>query len=139
MKRISARRVRIDGQEGDAVEPLKPRDVRRASFGKPPTGRRGYDENEVDEFLDHVEHTLSLLYHELAVLRDEPTTPGGIGARSGGQLALPAGPSGTNGAVVHFSGTGSDEPSAAEKAILAELDQIKIRLARIESAVQARF
>jgi len=121
------------------VEPLKPRDVRSVSFGKPPSGRRGYDENEVDQFLDLVEHTLSLLYHELALLRDEPTTPGGIGARAGGQLALPAGPSGTNGAVVHLSGNGGDEPSPAEKAILAELDQIKLRLARIESAVQTRF
>lgn len=137
------------------MEPLKPRDVRSVSFGKPPAGRRGYDENEVDQFLDLVEHTLSLLYHELALLRDEPTTPGGIGARAGGQLALPAGPSaapsaglpagpsvgfpGTNGAIVHATGSGDDGPSVAEQAILAELDQIKLRLARIESAVQTRF
>jgi DivIVA domain-containing protein len=121
-----------------SVEPLKPRDVRRVAFSKPPSGRRGYDETEVDMFLDVVEQSLSMLYHEIALLRGEPTTPGGVGARSGGQLALPAGPSGTNGSVVQFHGS-QDEPTIAEKAILAELDQIKIRLARIESSVQTRF
>jgi DivIVA domain-containing protein len=120
------------------VEPLKPRDVRRVEFSKPPAGRRGYDETEVDLFLDVVEQTLSMLYHEIALLRGEPTTPGGVGARSGGQLALPAGPA-TNGTVVHVGGTAHHEPSPAETAILAELDQIKIRLARIESAVQTRY
>lgn len=120
------------------MEPLKPRDVRRVEFSKPPAGRRGYDETEVDLFLDVVEQSLSMLYHEIALLRGEPTTPGGVGALSGGQLALPAGPSGssgTNGSVIHVHG----EPSAAEKAILAELDQIKVRLARIETAVETRF
>lgn len=120
------------------VEPLKPRDVRRVEFSKPPAGRRGYDETEVDLFLDVVEQSLSMLYHELALLRGEPTAPGGVGARSGGQLALPAGPSGANGTVVRFHGD-DEGPSLAEQAILAELDQIKIRLARIESAVQTRF
>jgi hypothetical protein len=52
-------------------------------------------------------------------------------------LALPAGPGGTNGTVIHVMG--DDQPSPAEKAILAELDQIKLRLARIETAVQTRF
>jgi DivIVA domain-containing protein len=118
------------------VEPLKPRDVRRVEFSKPPAGRRGYDETEVDLFLDVVEQTLSMLYHEIALLRGEPTTPGGVGGK-GGQLALPAGPGGTNGVVVHLKG-GAD-PSEAEKAILAELDQIKLRLARIETAVQTRY
>jgi DivIVA domain-containing protein len=128
----------MDGR--DAVEPLKPRDVRRVAFSKPPAGRRGYDETEVDLFLDVVEQTLSLLYHEIGLLRGEPTTPGGVGVTGGGQLALPAGPGATNGAVVHLDGTGgSGGPTAAEKAILAELDQIKVRLARIESAVQPRF
>lgn len=119
------------------MEPLKPRDVRRVEFSKPPAGRRGYDETEVDLFLDVVEQTLSMLYHEIALLRGEPTAPGGVGARSGGQLALPAGP-GTNGTVIHVMGD-AEQPTIAEKAILAELDQIKLRLARIETAVQTRF
>lgn len=117
------------------MEPLKPRDVRSVAFSKPPAGRRGYDETEVDLFLDSVEQTLSLLYHQLALLRGEPTAPGGVG----GQLALPAGPApAVNGAVVHLNGSRHDEPSPAEKAILAELDQIKLRLARIETAVEKR-
>ncbi|GAA1042017.1 hypothetical protein GCM10009557_67100 [Virgisporangium ochraceum] len=121
------------------VEPLKPRDVRRVEFSKPPAGRRGYDETEVDLFLDVVEQSLSMLYHEIALLRGEPTAPGGVGARAGGQLALPAGPD-TNGTVIHVTGDAdADQPSPAEKAILAELDQIKLRLARIETAVQTRF
>ena len=100
------------------MDRLKPVDVRNAAFGKPPIGRRGYDEAEVDAFLDRVEQTLSQLYHELALLRGEPT------AGTGKQLALPG-------------GTGSDtgDPNPGEQAILAELDQIKLRLARIENAV----
>jgi DivIVA domain-containing protein len=105
------------------MERLRPVDVRNVAFGKPPIGRRGYDEAEVDAFLDQVESTLSQLYHEIALLRDEPTTPGGVG---GQQLALPAGPSGQAGG-----------PNAGEQAILAELDQIKLRLARIENSVSA--
>ena len=99
------------------MERLKPVDVRNVAFGKPPIGRRGYDESEVDAFLDRVEETLSQLYHEIALLRGEPTTPGGVG---GPQLALPAGQGGAN---------------PGEQAILAELDQIKLRLARIENAM----
>ncbi|QTR06138.1 DivIVA domain-containing protein [Saccharothrix algeriensis] len=34
------------------------RDVRTAAFGKPPRGRRGYQESQVDRFLDRVENTL---------------------------------------------------------------------------------
>jgi DivIVA domain-containing protein len=121
------------------VEPLKPRDVRAVAFSKPRAGRRGYDETEVDSFLDAVEQTLSVLYHQIALLRGEPTTPGGVGVRAGGQLALPAGPgSGANGAPVHLNGSRDDRPTASEKAILAELDQIKLRLARIENAVTMR-
>jgi DivIVA domain-containing protein len=114
------------------VEPLKPRDVRAVAFSKPPAGRRGYDETEVDSFLDAVEQTLAVLYHQIALLRGEPTTPGGVGARAGGQLALPAGPG--SGAPAHVNGG----PTASERAILAELDQIKLRLARIENAVTLR-
>ncbi len=34
--------------------PLTADDVRDAAFSKPPIGRRGYNEDEVDEFLDWV-------------------------------------------------------------------------------------
>lgn len=38
--------------------PLTARDVRTAAFGKPPRGRRGYQESQVDKFLDRIEDTL---------------------------------------------------------------------------------
>ena len=37
---------------------LTPDGVRDAMFGKPPIGKRGYNEDEVDEFLDLLESTL---------------------------------------------------------------------------------
>ena len=40
------------------ARPLTARDVRTAAFGKPPRGRRGYQESQVDRFLDRVENTL---------------------------------------------------------------------------------
>jgi DivIVA domain-containing protein len=41
-----------------AERPLTARDVRTAEFGKPPRGRRGYQESQVDKFLDRIEDTL---------------------------------------------------------------------------------
>jgi DivIVA domain-containing protein len=114
------------------MERLKPVDVRNVAFSKPRPGRRGYDETEVDTFLDLVERTLSQLYHEIALLRGEPTTPGGVGVL---QLALPSGPSGAPSSPPP-SGTTSNDPPVG-LVILAELDQIKLRLARIESQVAA--
>jgi DivIVA domain-containing protein len=103
------------------MDRLKPVDVRNVAFRKPPIGKRGYDEKEVDEFLDHVERTLTELYQEIAHLRGEPTS---IGKASWQELTQAGGKSGP-----------MSEPNAAEHAILAELDQIKLRLARIETAV----
>lgn len=41
--------------------PLTPEDVRNIAFNKPPIGKRGYDENEVDAFLAEVEAELRRL------------------------------------------------------------------------------
>src|SRR5579875_4122225 len=38
--------------------PLTPDDVRNVAFTKPPLGKRGYNEDQVDAFLDRVEDTL---------------------------------------------------------------------------------
>lgn len=38
--------------------PLTPEDVRTATFDKSPLGKRGYDEDQVDDFLDRIEATL---------------------------------------------------------------------------------
>ncbi|CCH28035.1 DivIVA domain-containing protein [Actinosynnema sp. NPDC047251] len=43
---------------GVGARPLTARDVRTVGFGKPPRGRRGYQESQVDKFLDRIENTL---------------------------------------------------------------------------------
>src|SRR3954470_21112363 len=49
--------------------PLTPADVHNVVFKKPPIGKRGYDEDEVDAFLDVVEAELSRLIEENNELR----------------------------------------------------------------------
>ncbi|MGP4054261.1 DivIVA-like cell division protein Wag31 [Mycobacterium sp. 4D054] len=44
--------------------PLTPADVHNVAFSKPPIGKRGYNEDEVDAFLDLVENELSRLIEE---------------------------------------------------------------------------
>ncbi|HEX3812541.1 MAG TPA: DivIVA domain-containing protein [Mycobacteriales bacterium] len=43
---------------------LTPADVHNVAFKKPPIGKRGYDEDEVDEFLDLIETELARLIEE---------------------------------------------------------------------------
>ena len=49
--------------------PLTPADVHNVAFSKPPIGKRGYNEDEVDAFLDLVETEFSRLVEENADLR----------------------------------------------------------------------
>src|ERR687884_597671 len=49
--------------------PLTPAEVHNVAFKKPPIGKRGYDEEEVDAFLDIVEVELSRLIEENQDLR----------------------------------------------------------------------
>jgi DivIVA domain-containing protein len=49
--------------------PLTPADVHNVAFSKPPIGKRGYNEDEVDAFLDLVETELARLLDENADLR----------------------------------------------------------------------
>jgi DivIVA domain-containing protein len=57
--------------------PLTPDDVHNVAFSKPPVGKRGYNEDEVDAFLDLVESTLTRLYSKVDRLkvRLHATTP----------------------------------------------------------------
>jgi DivIVA domain-containing protein len=87
---------------------LTPLDVRNVAFKKPPLGKRGYDEEEVDSFLDAVERTISALTEEVASLR--------------AQLGRGASP----------AAAGVASGSLAE--VFAELERIKGRLARLEAA-----
>ena len=43
---------------------LTPADVHNVAFSKPPIGKRGYNEDEVDQFLDFVEAELARLIEE---------------------------------------------------------------------------
>lgn len=49
--------------------PLTPADVHNVAFSKPPIGKRGYNEDEVDAFLDLVEGELARLVEENNDLR----------------------------------------------------------------------
>src|SRR5690348_2627363 len=67
--------------------PLTPADVHNVAFKKPPIGKRGYDEEEVDAFLDEVERELARLIEENNELRAQLE-------RGGGGGRAPAGPGG---------------------------------------------
>ncbi len=55
--------------------PLMPVDVSAVAFSKPPLGKRGYDEDEVDAFLDLVEAELARLIQENTDLRNRVEPP----------------------------------------------------------------
>jgi len=55
---MSRTRTATSNRHGPAVA-LTPQDVRDVLFDKPPLGRRGYAEDEVDAFLDLVERALA--------------------------------------------------------------------------------
>ena len=57
--------------------PLTPAEVHNVAFKKPPIGKRGYDEEEVDAFLDIVEVELSRLIEENNDLRSRVAAGGG--------------------------------------------------------------
>jgi DivIVA domain-containing protein len=59
--------------------PLTPADVHNVVFKKPPIGKRGYDEDEVDAFLDVVEAELARLIEENNELR-------AVAARAGSRM-----------------------------------------------------
>jgi len=63
--------------------PLTPADVHNVAFKKPPIGKRGYDEEDVDAFLDEVERELARLIEENNELRAQVERGGRGGAPSG--------------------------------------------------------
>ena len=76
--------------------PLTPADVHNVAFSKPPIGKRGYNEDEVDAFLDLVEAELARLIEENDDLREQvsqldqrlgqrPGRPGGGAVASAGR------------------------------------------------------
>src|ERR1700737_5621599 len=77
--------------------PLTPADVHNVAFSKPPIGKRGYNEDEVDAFLDLVETELTRLIEENSDLRqrvnelDQELAGAGAGAgrRAQARQAIP--------------------------------------------------
>ncbi|MER7417317.1 DivIVA domain-containing protein [Micromonospora peucetia] len=58
--------------------PLTPADIHNMAFKKPSLGKRGYDEEEVDAFLDEVEREIQRLADDNSALRGQVET--GVGA-----------------------------------------------------------
>jgi DivIVA domain-containing protein len=71
--------------------PLTPADVHNVAFSKPPIGKRGYNEDEVDAFLDLVENELTRLIEENTDLRQRVAEHEQelAAARAGGGAAQP--------------------------------------------------
>jgi len=71
--------------------PLTPADVHNVAFSKPPIGKRGYNEDEVDAFLDLVENELTRLIEENSDLRQRVAELDQelASARAGGASAQP--------------------------------------------------
>jgi DivIVA domain-containing protein len=92
--------------------PLTPAEVHNVAFKKPPIGKRGYDEEEVDAFLDIVEVELSRLIEENNDLR----------ARMGAGQPAPA-----------PSGGGADPAELA--AAREEAGRLQNRVAELERAL----
>ncbi|GAB7037848.1 MULTISPECIES: DivIVA domain-containing protein [Catenuloplanes] len=98
--------------------PLTPADVHNVAFKKPPIGKRGYDEEEVDAFLDEVERELARLIEENNELRAQVE-------RGGGRPVAPAGP-------------GADPRMAAElNDLKAQLDRVQRDKAAADQAARA--
>ncbi|MEU8261321.1 DivIVA domain-containing protein [Micromonospora sp. NPDC048999] len=108
--------------------PLTPADVHNVAFKKPPIGKRGYDEEEVDAFLDEVERELARLIEENNELRAQ--------VERGGRGGAPAGPGGDarlaaelNEVKAQLDRVQRDKAAAeqAARAMQAELEQVRVQ------------
>src|SRR5918997_6909247 len=105
--------------------PLTPADVHNVAFKKPPIGKRGYDEDEVDAFLDEVGRELARLIEENNELRAQLERGGG---------GRPSGPGGDPRLAAELAETKGQldrvqrEKAAAEQAarsMQSELEQMR--------------
>jgi DivIVA domain-containing protein len=106
--------------------PLTPADVHNVAFKKPPIGKRGYDEEEVDAFLDEVERELARLIEENNELRAQ-VERGGRGGAPVGPGADPRLAAELNELKAQLDRTQRDKAAAdqAARAMQAELEQIR--------------
>ncbi|ROT31211.1 DivIVA domain-containing protein [Micromonospora sp. HM5-17] len=105
--------------------PLTPADVHNVAFKKPPIGKRGYDEEEVDAFLDEVERELARLIEENNELRAQ-VERGGRGG-PGGPGADPRLAAELNEVKAQLDRAQRDKAAAeqAARAMQAELEQLR--------------
>jgi DivIVA domain-containing protein len=68
--------------------PLTPADIHNVAFKKPPMGKRGYEEEEVDAFLDEVEQELIRLLEENEALQDQLRRGGPSGPSPASTMVL---------------------------------------------------
>lgn len=104
--------------------PLTPADVHNVAFKKPPIGKRGYDEDEVDAFLDEVEHELARLIEENNELRAQLERGGRGGPGGPGEARLAAE---LNELKAQLERVQRDKVAAeqAARAMQAELEQLR--------------
>jgi len=86
--------------------PLTPTDIHNMAFKKPPIGKRGYDEEEVDAFLDELEQELSRLLELNRSLHDQ----------------------------VQRAASGPAGPTASASAMNAEFAEVAEQLERLQEA-----
>jgi DivIVA domain-containing protein len=107
--------------------PLTPADVHNVAFKKPPIGKRGYDEEEVDAFLDEVERELARLIEENNELRAQVERGGGGGRPPAGPGADPRMAAELNELKMQLDRTQRDKAEAerAARSMQAELDSVR--------------
>jgi DivIVA domain-containing protein len=103
--------------------PLTPADVHNVAFKKPPIGKRGYDEDEVDAFLDEVERELARLIEDNNELR----AAGGGGRPAAGPGGDPRLAQENNDLKAQLDRAQRDKAAAeqAARAMQAELEQFR--------------
>jgi DivIVA domain-containing protein len=108
--------------------PLTPADVHNVAFKKPPIGKRGYDEEEVDAFLDEVERELARLIEENNELRAQSDRGGRPPAGPGADPRLAAE---LNDLKAQLDRVGRDKGEAerAARAMQGELEQLRSAVA----------
>lgn len=120
--------------KGDTEMRLTPADVHNVAFSKPPIGKRGYNEDEVDQFLDFVEAELARLLDENADLKqrvdelegelDQARNAGGDQTRSFAAAPEPAAPVAPAPAPAPVAETGvADEEASVRAARVLALAQ----------------
>lgn len=119
--------------------PLTPAEVHNVAFKKPPIGKRGYDEEEVDAFLDIVEAELSRLIEENNDLRSRmssgqpaPAEPAAAGGVDPAELAAARDENGRlQGRIAELERTISQSKNGAQQQVV----QLQQRLAESERSL----